>query len=641
MLTTKIIELEMSAQPKRGFTEVKQNDADGVQLKLILRNSDYTAYLIPDGAVVSFLAVKSDKKSVVLSSTDDNPRVTYTANSNIVLVTLPAQVLAVAGIILCNAIVSKDGATTSTQTFTLSCADALTANDLTSSSEFQSLSKMLADLTARQAEFNVINDKIANMALGYGGTFATLAALQADANANTPDGKKRFYIVAADGHHYYWSNINSAWTDGGTIIPYADVTALKDGIVNINKRLGYGVRNNGLKVTPTEPASNMVNISGGTFDMPDGRYFEISSTSINVNANNTSLPRTDIIYVSKYGALGYLAGTVNNVAGQRTYTLTTNFGALDKVSVCGVSVFAGTDFEYTDGISAAISNLANLLNAITAFKSIYTASASGNVLTITEKVAGGGNTPTIMTIDGTGVVVNGTAIVSTTTSTPAALPEGGELLYQITMPAGATTVIESYLIDARKFTNGLHSYVKDKTFESVGARINEIEEDADAFNSRVNTAESDIDDLQTRTSTAESDIDDLQNRVDNVEDTVAEHTTQINGKADKVQEAWIAPTLLNNWTNFAETYSQAGYFKDSFGIVHLRGFVKGGAIGSNSTTDSIFHLPSAYRPPKLLYFVSASNNALAVITIAVTGAVNCTYGNNAWLSLDGITFRAT
>lgn len=512
MLTTKIIELEMSAQPKRGFTEVKQNDADGVQLKLILRNSDYTAYLIPDGAVVSFLAVKSDKKSVVLSSTDDNPRVTYTANSNIVLVTLPAQVLAVAGIILCNVTISKSGATTSTQTFTLSCAEALIAEDLTASYEFQSLSKMLADLTARKAEFDAINDKIANMALGYGGTFATLAALQADANANTPDGKKRFYIVAADGHHYYWSNINSAWTDGGTIIPYADVTALKDGIVNTNKRLGYGVRNNGLKVTPTEPASNMVNISGGTFDMPDGRYFEISSTSINVNANNTSLPRTDIIYVSKYGALSYLAGTVNIVAGQRTYTLTTNFGYSDEISVCGISVLAGPDFDYTGGISAAISNLADALNATTGFESIYTASASGNVLTITEKVAGGGNTPTIMTIDGTGVVVNGTAIVSTATSTPAALPEGGELLYRITMPAGATTVIESYLIDARKFTNGLYSYVKDKTFESVGARINEIEEDAETLEARVAQAETDIDSLQTSIAGHDAEIDALQVR---------------------------------------------------------------------------------------------------------------------------------
>lgn len=308
MLTTKIIELEMSAQPKRGFTEVKQNDADGVQLKLILRNSDYTAYLIPDGAVVSFLAVKSDKKSVVLSSTDDNPRVTYTANSNIALVTLPAQVLAVAGFILCNITISKDGATTSTQTFTLSCAEALTADDLTSSSEFQSLSKMLADLTARKAEFDAINDKIANMALGYGGTFATLAALQADANANTPDGKKRFYIVAADGHHYYWSNIDSAWTDGGTIIPYADVTALKDSIVNVNKRLGYGARNGRLKVTPTDPPSYAVNVSGDTFEMPDGRTFEISGRTINLAPGDVVHNRTDIVYLSNNGELVYLAG---------------------------------------------------------------------------------------------------------------------------------------------------------------------------------------------------------------------------------------------------------------------------------------------------------------------------------------------
>jgi hypothetical protein len=531
MPTIKNIELIMSAQPKPGYTEVKQNDADGVQLSLSLKESNGTAYIVPSGATVSFLAVKKDGHSVVLSSTDTNPRVTYAGNK--ILVTLSAQVLAVAGIILCNAIVSKDGATTSTQTFTLSCAEALTADDLTSSSEFQSLSKMLADLTARQAEFNVINDKIANMALGYGGTFATVAALQADANANTPDGKKRFYIVAANAHHYYWSNITSAWADGGAIIPYADVVALKNDVAKIFGEIGIGVEY-GCEVVPSSPpTSNTVYVTAGVARLPNGQTVTISGQTVTIYGYGYG-----IIFINSSGAIDTMAGD-----------------------------------DVNDPVPAT--------------------------------------------------------------------PDGALLLAEIYLFDSADPLDMTRITDRRIFTYGLRSYVKNTTYESIGARMNAIEEDADAFNSRVNTAESDIDDLQTRTSTAESDIDDLQNRVDNVEDTVAEHTTQINGKADKVQEAWIAPTLLNNWTNYSETYSQAGYFKDSFGIVHLRGFVKGGPIGTDRPAESIFTLPSAYRPSRILYFVSVSSNALAVIRITGAGDVNCIYGDNAWLSLDGITFRAT
>lgn len=47
------------------------------------------------------------------------------------------------------------------------------------------------------------------------GTFATLALLQADANANTTDGKKYTYVVLADGNWYYWNGLG-AWTAGGT-----------------------------------------------------------------------------------------------------------------------------------------------------------------------------------------------------------------------------------------------------------------------------------------------------------------------------------------------------------------------------------------------------------------------------------------
>lgn len=45
------------------------------------------------------------------------------------------------------------------------------------------------------------------------GVFATVAALEADATANTADGKKSNYLVTADGKWYYWGGV--AWLEGG------------------------------------------------------------------------------------------------------------------------------------------------------------------------------------------------------------------------------------------------------------------------------------------------------------------------------------------------------------------------------------------------------------------------------------------
>ena len=49
-------------------------------------------------------------------------------------------------------------------------------------------------------------------------------------------------------------------------------------------------------------------------------------------------------------------------------------------------------------------------------------------------------------------------------------------------------------------------------------------------------------------------------------------------KANKVQEAWITPTLLNGWTEVSGYPVQ--YMKDEFGFVHLKGRIASGAIGS-------------------------------------------------------------
>ncbi|HUT46930.1 MAG TPA: hypothetical protein VMX36_11640 [Sedimentisphaerales bacterium] len=108
-----------------------------------------------------------------------------------------------------------------------------------------------------------------------------------------------------------------------------------------------------------------------------------------------------------------------------------------------------------------------------------------------------------------------------------------------------------------------------------------------------------------------------------------------------VQEAWqnvAANKFQSGWVNYGGPYNPAGYFKDSLGIVHLRGLVKGGAVGTNAT---IFTLPSGYRPQNQELQVTITNgNASCRIDIAKDGRVIPSSGSPGWFSLDGITFRA-
>jgi len=99
-------------------------------------------------------------------------------------------------------------------------------------------------------------------------------------------------------------------------------------------------------------------------------------------------------------------------------------------------------------------------------------------------------------------------------------------------------------------------------------------------------------------------------------------------------ESVIAPTLLNSWVNYGSGFENAGYWKDAFGYVHLRGLVKNGTI-----TAAIFTLPAAYRPSNAQIFATVANDAFARVTIDTAGNVQATVGSNAFFSLNGISFR--
>lgn len=111
-------------------------------------------------------------------------------------------------------------------------------------------------------------------------------------------------------------------------------------------------------------------------------------------------------------------------------------------------------------------------------------------------------------------------------------------------------------------------------------------------------------------------------------------------------EDWIAPTLVNSWANYGSDHPPAGYMKDAFGVVHLRGLIRNGS----STTATMFTLPEGYRP---LVTGNAENALFPIINAnyasnlgsrinIYAGAVSqdSTNGSTSWVSLSGISFKA-
>ena len=102
------------------------------------------------------------------------------------------------------------------------------------------------------------------------------------------------------------------------------------------------------------------------------------------------------------------------VAGANTYTISTNAAASDKITFGGVTLTAGTDFEVGASAAATAADLAAAFNANAALSAIYTFDAVAAVIHVTERQAGGGNTPGTMTVGngGTAVITAGTATAS-------------------------------------------------------------------------------------------------------------------------------------------------------------------------------------------------------------------------------------
>jgi hypothetical protein len=101
------------------------------------------------------------------------------------------------------------------------------------------------------------------------------------------------------------------------------------------------------------------------------------------------------------------------------------------------------------------------------------------------------------------------------------------------------------------------------------------------------------------------------------------------------------------WGNLIESFSSGAYYRDPSGVVHLKGVVKRTSVSCTGTSGRIFVLPAGYRPAKSSVYAVLSDDQLGVIYIETDdspggpgGRVRLQSGNpNAWVSLDGISFR--
>lgn len=107
-----------------------------------------------------------------------------------------------------------------------------------------------------------------------------------------------------------------------------------------------------------------------------------------------------------------------------------------------------------------------------------------------------------------------------------------------------------------------------------------------------------------------------------------------NGKANKAQEAWITPTLLNGWSSFAGAPVQ--FMKDQFGFVHLKGVLTTGTKAQRS-----FTLPVGYRPGKVVLFISNSGyDDYTTGYIATDGGFTVNKSAVTDIGIEHITFKA-
>jgi hypothetical protein len=108
----------------------------------------------------------------------------------------------------------------------------------------------------------------------------------------------------------------------------------------------------------------------------------------------------------------------------------------------------------------------------------------------------------------------------------------------------------------------------------------------------------------------------------------------VNISGSITQEAWIAPTFQNSWTNYGATWETAGYYKDKQGVIHMKGLVRNG-----TASTAIFTLPTGYRPNLDRHLNVLSNDKACILYVYANGTVVPHSGcSTTWISLE-VSFR--
>jgi hypothetical protein len=98
------------------------------------------------------------------------------------------------------------------------------------------------------------------------------------------------------------------------------------------------------------------------------------------------------------------------------------------------------------------------------------------------------------------------------------------------------------------------------------------------------------------------------------------------------------PPFKNGWTNVGSGFSTAAFYRDSIGVVHLKGNL------SNATSATVaFTLPVGYRPSQNLFMPAAGGPAAGAANLVIEtdgdAIPTCAAAGPCIAGIDGLTFR--
>lgn len=230
----------------------------------------------------------------------------------------------------------------------------------------------------------------------------------------------------------------------------------------LREKTGYGVLS-GLGVTAHGTPDMAVAVAAGVCHMISGlRFAPIAVVALTIGAVEALKNRAAIVYVSALGVVTALSafGTTA-VAGAKTFTIATNAVATDTVTIGGVAFTAvaegatGAQFNVGVDTAATAADFAAVLGANVTIAAKYNATVVGAAITLTEKVPGGGDTPADATKTGTVAITNSAATTSAAAGVASmpSLPTGGVLLAEISVAAGATSIVAANIKNYAKKLN--------------------------------------------------------------------------------------------------------------------------------------------------------------------------------------------